>query len=269
MSVEQVQNISLKWVDNHCHIENSDEGRGEVERAKGLGVKKLINVGTDLETSRDAIAFSQEFPDSVFSTAGVHPHEASKGLAGIKELLEDPKVVAVGECGLDYHYNYSPPTAQRAVFAEHIDLAHEFDLPLVIHARDAWDETFEILKSKEPPSRTVFHCFTGGPKEAEKALNLGALLSFSGIVTFKNAQENLEAMLETPIDRFMIETDSPYLAPVPLRGRQNSPSNLPIIGQFLAEQREVDLETLSEQVWLTTHIFYGLPSDHSTENRLT
>ena len=267
MSVEQVQNISLKWVDNHCHIENSDEGRGEVERAKDLGVKKLINVGTDLETSRDAIAFSQEFPDSVFSTAGVHPHEASKGLAGIKELLEDPKVVAVGECGLDYHYNYSPPTAQRAVFAEHIDLAHEFDLPLVIHARDAWDEIFEILKSKEPPSRTVFHCFTGGPKEAEKALNLGALLSFSGIVTFKNAQENLEAMLETPIDRFMIETDSPYLAPVPLRGRQNSPSNLPIIGQFIAEQREVDLKTLSEQVWLTTHIFYGLPSGHPTENR--
>ena len=266
MSFQQVQDISLKWVDNHCHIENSDKGREEIESAKNVGVKKLINVGTDLETSRKVITFSQEFPDSVFSTAGVHPHEASKGLEGIKELLEDPNVVAVGECGLDYHYNHSPPAAQRTVFAEHIDLAHEFDLPLVIHARDAWDEIFDILKSKEPPSRTVFHCFTGGPKEAETALNLGALLSFSGIVTFKNAQENLKAMLETPIDQFMIETDSPYLAPVPLRGRQNTPSNLPIIGQFIAEQREVDLKTLSEQVWLTTHAFYGLPSDGSKES---
>ena len=175
MSFQQVQDISLKWVDNHCHIENSDKGREEIESAKNVGVKKLINVGTDLETSRKVITFSQEFPDSVFSTAGVHPHEASKGLEGIKELLEDPNVVAVGECGLDYHYNHSPPAAQRTVFAEHIDLAHEFDLPLVIHARDAWDEIFDILKSKEPPSRTVFHCFTGGPKEAETALNLSLI----------------------------------------------------------------------------------------------
>ncbi len=259
MTISQSQTVSVRWVDNHCHIENNAKGREEVAKAEQEGVTKIINVGTDFATSKEALALAQDFSGTVFSTAGVHPHEAAKGLQGIQELLGNPSVVAVGECGLDFHYNYSPPSTQRAVFAEHIDLAHEYNLPLVIHAREAWDEIFTILKSNGTPSRTVFHCFTGGPKEAELALNLGALLSFSGIVTFKNAQENREAMLMTPINRFMVETDSPYLAPVPLRGQQNSPSNLPVIGRYIAEQREVDVETLSEQLWETTHAFYDLP----------
>ncbi len=263
MTSEQKQPISVKWVDNHCHIENSPAGRNAIAEANHAGVEKLVNVGTDLATSQEALAIAQEFSGSVFSTAGIHPHEASKGIEGIKELLHTPHVVAVGECGLDYHYNHSPPSTQRAVFAEHIDLAHELDLPLVIHAREAWDEIFTILRAKQPPSRTVFHCFTGGPQEAEIALDMGALLSFSGIVTFKNAQENREAMLSTPIDRLMIETDSPYLSPVPLRGKENSPSNLPIIGEYIAEQRGVDVKTLAEQIWSTTHTFYDLPPSSS------
>ncbi|MDG2301510.1 MAG: TatD family hydrolase [Acidimicrobiales bacterium] len=266
MTTEPQQTTSLQWVDNHCHVENNDKGREAISNAKEAGVNKLVNVGTDLTTSHEALSLSQEFPNSVFSTAGVHPHEATKGLTGIRDLLQNSNVVAVGECGLDYHYNYSPPPIQRAIFAEHIDLAHEFDLPLIIHARDAWEEIFSILEDKEPPARTVFHCFTGGPQEAEKALDLGALLSFSGIVTFKNAHEIQEAMLLTPIDRFMIETDSPYLAPVPLRGQQNSPCNLPIIGSYIAEKRAMDLKALSEQLWETTHSFYRIPIIDLIEN---
>ncbi len=250
---------SIQWVDNHCHIDNDGKGRTEVTEAIQAGVKKLVNVGTDLTTSKEALALAQMFSGSVFSTAGVHPHEASKGLQGIRELLGNSDVVAVGECGLDYHYNHSPPSTQRKIFAEHIALAHEFNMPLVIHAREAWEEIFSILELEETPSRTVFHCFTGGPEEAEKALSLGALLSFSGLITFKNAQNIRDAMHRVPLDRFMIETDSPYLSPVPLRGKPNSPRNLPLIGAFIAEERKEDLNALSEQIWTTTHTFYGLP----------
>tara|TARA_B100000686_G_scaffold350360_1_gene446132 strand:+ start:6084 stop:6890 length:807 start_codon:yes stop_codon:yes gene_type:complete len=266
MSQRPPEETAIRWVDNHCHLENNDEGRAEIADVQQSGVEKLVNVGTDHATSLDALALAREFNGIVFSTAGIHPHEATKGLKGIKELLDDPHVVAVGECGLDYHYNHSPPPTQRKVFAEHIALAHEFDMPLVIHARDAWDEIFSILKTEKTPARTVFHCFTGGPNEAEMALSCGALLSFSGIVTFKNAKNIREAMLQVPLDRFMIETDSPYLTPVPLRGQRNSPRNLPLVGFYIAEERQLDLRTLSEQLWSTTHKFYGLPREDTLKN---
>ena len=264
MIEESIQGRSIQWVDNHCHMDNNDEGRAAITDAIHAGVKKFVNVGTDFTTSQDALKLAQEFPGTVFSTAGVHPHEASKGLQGIKDLLDNPHVVAVGECGLDYHYNHSPPSTQRKIFAEHIALAHEFNMPLVIHAREAWDEIFSILEIEETPSKTVFHCFTGSTKEAEKALSLGALLSFSGIITFKNAQDTRDAMLRVPLDRFMIETDSPYLAPTPLRGQPNSPRNLPLVAACIAEERKLGLEVLSEQIWATTHNFYGISMDEST-----
>ncbi len=262
---ESLQVDSVHWVDNHCHINNNDEGRAAVTEAIQAGVTKLVNVGTDFTTSQEALALAQKFSGTVFSTAGVHPHEASKGLQGIRELLGNSDVVAVGECGLDYHYNHSPPSTQRKIFAEHIALAHEFDMPLVIHAREAWEEIFSILEGEKMPPKTVFHCFTGGPEEAEKALALGALLSFSGVITFKNAQNIRDAMHQVPLDRFMIETDSPYLTPVPLRGKPNSPRNLPLVGAFIAKERKLDLHALSQQIWATTHTFYGLPVTIPTE----
>jgi TatD DNase family protein len=246
------------WIDNHCHIGFDGDGGEEIKEALAAGVKKFINVGTDLTTSHKAVAVAEAFPKIVFATAGIHPHEASQGLSGIAELLDRPEIIAVGECGLDYHYNHSPPEIQRKIFAEQIALAHEHNLPLVIHAREAWNEIFAILETESAPSKTVFHCFTGGPNEAEKALSIGALLSFSGIITFKNAQETRDAMLLVPLNQLMVETDSPYLAPVPLRGQKNSPKNLPLIAAHIAKERGLALETVSEQVWATTHDFYGI-----------
>ena len=201
----------IEWFDNHCHLpENPEE---EILRARKELVVGFVNVGTDLETSRMAKEKAKIFSD-VWSTAGVHPHEARKGIEGIKDLLKDSNVVAVGEAGLDYHYDHSPREDQNRVFAEHIEMAHTSNLPLVIHTREAWEETFKILDSEGVPESTVFHCFTGGKDEAKECLKRGAYLSFSGIITFKKSELLREAASECPLDRAMIETDSPYLTPV-------------------------------------------------------
>ena len=161
----------IEWFDNHCHLsENPEE---EILRARKELVVGFVNVGTDLETSRIAKEKAKIFSD-VWSTAGVHPHEARKGIEGIKDLLKDSNVVAVGEAGLDYHYDHSPREDQNRVFAEHIEMAHTFNLPLVIHTREAWEETFKILDSEGVPESTVFHCFTGGKDEAKECLKRGA-----------------------------------------------------------------------------------------------
>ena len=251
----------LNWIDNHCHLSTEGSAEDELSEAIKAGVQKFINVGTDLESSKEALQSAITFPNTVFATAGIHPHEASKGVGGINELLSKPEIVAVGECGLDFYYNHSSKEEQIAVFASHIGYANDKDMPLVIHTRDAWEETFEILDSEGTPKRTVFHCFTGGPQEAEMALERGAFLSFSGIITFKNAPELREALKLSPIDRIMIETDSPYLAPIPMRGKKNTPAYLPYIGERIAEEISMELADLSKALWDNTHQFYDLPSN--------
>ena len=176
-----------------------------------------------MASSRAAIEVARRF-DGVWATAGVHPHDAKDGWDGLEALLAEPEVVAVGECGLDYHYDHSPASVQRESFAAQIALAHAHDLALVVHTREAWDDTFAILAAEGVPERTVIHCFTGGPDEARRCLDLGAHLSFSGIVTFKGAPEVREAVALCPLDRLLVETDSPFLAPVPHRGRPNQPA---------------------------------------------
>jgi TatD DNase family protein len=148
-------------------------------------------------------------------------------------------VIAVGEAGLDYYYDHSPRDHQRIAFAEQIAIAHEMNLPLIIHTRDAWDETFDILEAETVPTRTIFHCFTGGPDEARRCLDLGAYLSFSGIVTFKSATDVAEAAVLCPPDRLLVETDSPYLAPVPRRGQANRPENVTLVGTHIAHLRNM------------------------------
>ena len=170
----------------------------------------------------------------MYATAGVHPHEASGGVEGLEALLAEPEVVAVGECGFDLHYEHSPRDAQREVFAAQVELALAHDLALVIHTREAWAETFDVLAATGVPERTVFHCFTGGPDEARRCLDLGGYLSFSGIVTFKTADELRAAAALCPLDRLLVETDSPYLAPVPHRGEPNRPALLPLVGAAVA-----------------------------------
>ena len=174
-------------------------------------------------------------------------------------LLDAPRVVAVGEAGLDYHYDHSPREVQREAFAAQIALAHERDLTLVIHTREAWDDTFALLASEGVPSRTVFHCFTGGPAEARRSLDLGAYLSFSGIVTFKSSPENRAAAVLCPPDRLLVETDSPYLAPVPLRGRRNEPANVTVVGAAVAEARGATTEDVAATTLSNTRVAFRLP----------
>lgn len=246
----------MRWIDNHCHLE-LDTLEATVAQASTAGVERMIDVGTDTATSIAAIA-KAAVCDRVWATVGVHPHEARHGLSGIEDLLGSDRVVAVGECGLDYHYNHSPPADQRVVFAAQIEMARRHRMPLVIHTREAWDDTFAILDECGVPGHTVFHCFSGGPNEARAALDRGAHLSFSGIVSFPSADDVRAAAELCPLDRLLVETDSPYLAPVPLRGRTNSPANLPLVGEALARVHGIALEQVAERTWENAAAFYQL-----------
>jgi len=219
----------------------------------------MIVVGTDASWSAVAIEVAEAY-DGVWATVGLHPHDASKGTDTIAPLLESrhPKVVAVGECGLDYHYDYSPRPAQRQAFAEQIALAHTYDLALVIHTREAWDDTWVVLRAEGVPARTVFHCFTGGPDEAERALDFGGALSFSGIVTFPGAPEVRAAAAICPIDRLLVETDSPFLSPVPYRGKPNSPALVPVVGAAVAAARGCPVSEVEEATWANSQRLFGL-----------
>jgi TatD DNase family protein len=212
--------------------------------ARAAGVGRFVTVGTDAPSSHAVLDVARHH-DDVWATAGVHPHDATEAdLDQITGLLSDPKVVAVGECGLDYHYDHSPRDVQRRVFAAQVALATEHDLALVIHTRDAWDDTFDVLAGEGTPARTVFHCFTGGEAEARRALDVGAVLSFSGIITFKTAHDIRAAAALCPLDRLLVETDSPYLAPVPHRGRPNQPAYVPLVGAGVAAAKGVPTEAV-------------------------
>jgi TatD DNase family protein len=226
--------------DSHCHVhdERMPGGvDGAVDAARGAGVTTMITVGCDRETSLAAIAAAVQHHD-VWATVGLHPHEASRGVATIVDLFDHPRIVAVGEAGLDHFYDHSPRAAQADAFAAQIALAHELDLPLVIHTRDAWRNTFDILDAEGTPDRTIFHCFTGGPDEARACLDRGAYISFSGIVTFKSATDVRSAAELVPDDRILVETDAPYLAPAPHRGRTNEPALIVHTARFLADLRD-------------------------------
>ncbi|MBC8365184.1 MAG: TatD family hydrolase [Actinobacteria bacterium] len=245
----------LRWFDSHCHLgSDADE---VVRRARGAGVAGMVTIGTDLAQSRMAIEVARRF-DGVWATAGVHPHEARFGIEGIAGLLDDGAVVAVGEAGLDFHYDHSPRDVQVDVFAAQVALANEREMPLVIHSREAWEETFAVLDAEGVPERTVFHCFTGGPAEGEACLERGAFLSFSGIVTFKGADDVRAAAAGCPVERVLVETDSPFLAPVPHRGRTNEPANVAHVGAAVAEAMGRPVEEVAAVTFATACDFYDL-----------
>lgn len=225
------------WADSHVHLFSLEEGASPtLERARAAGVERFVCVGTDLETSRACVALAAQHAD-VAAVVGLHPHEAvhlGRDRDGIEALLGDPGVVGVGEAGFDLFYEHSPRAAQEEAFRWQVALAHAQDRTLVIHTRDAWPETFALLEAEGVPARTVLHCFTGGPVEAERALALGCHLSFSGIITFRNAEDLRAAAAITPLERALVETDAPYLAPVPHRGRPNEPAFVTHVGEALA-----------------------------------
>lgn len=231
------------WTDTHCHIHDdkmTSVPAESLQRARDAGVERFVVIGTDAPTCEQAIAIASQH-DDVWATVGLHPHDATQGTDSILPYIAQPRVVAIGECGLDYYYEHSPRDIQMRVFAEQIALAKQHDLTLVIHTRDAWDDTYAVLDAEGMPQNTIIHCFSGGPNEGQECLNRGAYLSFSGIVTFKTAHELREAALLCPLDKILIETDSPFLAPIPHRGRPNEPAHVGLVGTAIADLRGLDV----------------------------
>ncbi len=231
-------------IDSHAHLDDLryDTDRDNVlQRAEAAGIDAIVTIGCDLPTSQAAVALAQAHP-TLFATIGVHPHEAKEIEEGwydsFRLLARQPKVVAYGEIGLDYHYDHSPREIQRERFREQIHLARELDLPLIIHTREAQEDTVKILREEGAAGvGGVFHCFSGDAWLAKDALDLGFYLSFSGVLTFKNAAMLRDIAKTVPLDRLMVETDSPYLTPVPYRGKRNEPAYVQYVVETLAEVR--------------------------------
>jgi TatD DNase family protein len=249
----------MAWVDSHCHVQYEGVGLAAVAAARDDDVLRVVTIGTDATESRKAIDVARA-ADDVWATVGVHPHDATEGVDGILPMLGEPEVVAVGECGLDYHYDHSPRDVQRRVFAAQVALAREHDLALVVHTRDAWDDTFDVLAAEGVPARTVLHCFTGGPDEARRGLDIGAYLSFSGIVTFKGADDVRAAAAVCPLDRVLVETDAPFLAPVPHRGQPNRPAWVAVVGEAVAAAKNLDVHKVEAATWANTSSVFRLDS---------
>ena len=236
------------WVDSHAHLSMLGRGAADaLRRAHGAGVTAVVCVGTDASSSADAVALAAAHPE-VRATVGLHPHDAARlddEWPQLVALADGAGVVAIGETGLDFHYRHSPDEDQERAFRRQIELAKTRGVALVVHSRAAWDDTFRILEDEGPPEGTVLHCFTGGPDEARRCLDLGASLSFSGVVTFKNASEVRAAAALCPTDRLLVETDSPFLAPVPHRGTFNEPSRTPLVGATVAQVKGLPTATLA------------------------
>lgn len=247
----------MKLIDSHCHLDDKqfDPDRNEViARAREAGVERMMAIGTgngppDLEAAL-RLARQHSF---IYATVGVHPHDAAKATpetfaameALASEATAQTKLLAIGEIGLDYHYDFSPRDVQRDVFIEQLKLARRAAKPIVIHTREAWDDTLLLLREHWSGSG-IMHCFSGGPAEARQALDLGFYLSFGGVLTFPKAEALREAARLAPEDRLLIETDAPYLAPVPKRGKRNEPAFMVETARRLAEVRGVRPERIAD-----------------------
>lgn len=245
----------MTLVDSHCHLDGKafDADREQViARARAAGVEHMVAIGSgdgppDLEAG---IRLAEQY-SFIYATAGVHPHDAAKAVPStwteLAALSAHPKVVAIGEIGLDYHYGFSPREAQRDAFVRQLELARESGLPVVIHTREAWQDTVSLIREHYagPERGGIFHCFSGGPREAEEALALGFHLSFSGIITFPKAEDLREALRLTPLDRLLVETDSPYLAPAPHRGKRNEPAFVVETARKAAEVKGMSVEEIA------------------------
>lgn len=253
-------------IDSHCHLDYppmSDDVGAALARAAAAGVEQVVHIGCSLDRIEPALELARTH-DNVFVSLGVHPHDAvdldDALLARLRGLAGDPKVVAIGETGLDYYYDRSPREVQREAFARHIELAREVDKPLVLHIREAHADAWAILDdttARDNPG--IVHCFTGGPDEAREWIGRGWHLAFSGISTFKTAAHIREAAVLCPDDRILLETDAPFLAPVPVRGRKNEPANVAFTCVHLAQARGVSPDALARQAASNTRALLRLP----------
>ena len=257
-------------IDTHCHLVYEPLA-GDIEsvlaRSIEAGVTKWINVGTDSEHNEKAVSMAQKY-ENMYAAIGVHPHYAedvtSRTIEELKRLAGDEKVVAIGETGLDFHYNFSKEHEQRRAFEAHLHIAKEMNLPVIIHSREAFDDTMAILdqfvKINGNLKGVVFHCFSGSAEQAKIILDYGFFVSYTGVVTFKNADIIRKAAQIVPPDRMMIETDSPYMSPEPMRKQKtNEPALMIHTAKFLAELKNMKLEDFASAVTATSKSFYDLP----------
>ncbi len=261
-------------IDTHCHLADP-KFRGEVdaviERATDAGVMQIVSVGAigPIESDRLTVEIAERHAN-VFAAVGVHPHDATdctpERIAALRELASSKKIVAIGESGLDFHYMHSPLAAQEHSLRKHLALAAELELPIVIHCRDAETRLVEILREVGTPARGgVIHCFTGDSNAAREFVALGFHISFSGILTFKNARAIREAAPTIPHDRVMIETDAPYLAPEPYRGQRNEPAFVVRTLEVLAQLRSTEASTMGAQVIANASRLFGLAADSGNQ----
>lgn len=251
-------------VDTHAHIHDEPfehDLNDVVRNAKEAGVQMVIDIGVDLKTSNMAVANADAYPE-VYAAVGVHPHEASYWNASVKSELKSlfthPKVVAMGEIGLDYHYHFSTSEEQTRAFDDQLRLARTSGMPVIIHSREAMDDTLAQIKSVATGGwQGVFHCYGDTEKEIPEILELGFYVSFTGVVTFRNF-DRWEVVRAVPLDRLLLETDAPYMAPVPLRGRRNEPAFLVHTAQCLADFHRLSLGELAEQTTQNAIRLFGL-----------
>ena len=257
----------MELIDTHCHLtfeQLADDVDSVIERSKAAGVTGWITVGTDPAENHKAVALAEKY-DNLYAALAYHPHEAKniteENLQQLKKSAQHKKVVSVGETGLDFHYDFSSPSEQAKLFTEHIKLAADLNLPLIIHSREAFDETLEILEKFDASlPRTVFHCFSYSAEQAKLLLDKGFYISFTGVVTFKSADSARNAARIVPLDRMMIETDCPYMSPAPMRKQKvNEPALLIHTAKFLAELKNIPLETFASEATQTSLKFFSLP----------
>lgn len=251
------------YFDTHAHY---DDDQFEFDREELLaalperGVTLVLNPGCDLESSKAALLYAGTY-DHVYAAVGWHPHSASEFDSSsadfIRESAKNPKVMAIGEIGLDYHYNHSSPEQQMSAFTAQMELAGELSLPVIIHDREAHADCLEVI-SRYPDIRGVFHCYSGSAEMAEQLVRMGWYLSFTGAVTFKNARRSLEAIALIPNDRLLIETDAPYLTPIPNRGKRNDSTYLPAVAQVIADIKGLTLEEVAALTMENGKQFFGI-----------
>lgn len=251
-------------IDTHCHLDfpEFDTDRDAVlGRARDEGIGYIINIGSSIKGSLASLELSREY-EFVFATVGIHPHDADsftpQDEARLRELAGDKKVVAIGEIGLDFYRNYSNSLNQKNLFSSLIKLAKDLDLPLVVHSRDAQEDTLKILKDAMV-SRAVVHCFSGGADFLKNCLDLGFFVSFTCNVTYKKAEALREIVKLTPIERIFLETDAPYLSPEGLRGRRNEPLNIGLLAQTIAKIKNITKEEVASATTANARKFFNLP----------
>ena len=270
LSPENVSSANtVQWVDTHCHVYDERTPGGadaSIANATAHDVNKVIVIGTDANTTQQALSIAARH-HNVWATVGLHPHDAKLGVNTVLPFvygltaaqLETQKIVAIGECGLDFYYDHSERDVQRTAFSQQIALAKQLDLTLVIHTRNAWPDTFDVLDGEGMPERVVFHCFTGDEAEARQAVQRGAWLSFSGIVTFNKADDIRRAAKFCPADKLLTETDAPWLTPVPHRGKENEPAHVRLVGECLAHTRGESVASIAQSTVANAHrAFQGI-----------